>query len=702
MDPADVELLYFADSLFSNHEYPATFIFESELLTDTVENVGFRLRGNTSRLAAKKSFKVSFNTFSAGAKWNGLEKLNLNGEHNDPSIMRSKLGWEMAQQAGLIAPYVSYTRLYVNEIYAGLYINVEHYDEQFLESRFGSDAGNLYKCHYPANLDFISNNPDDYKQAPWGGPRTYELKTNTEADDYSGLAHFIDVLNNTSSNALACELEKVFDVQKYLRALAFELVIGHWDGYVFNNNNFYLYQRPSDGKFEFIQYDIDNTAGIDWFGNDWTTQNIYDYTNGTRPLYERLLNQDTYRDQFSYFVYEFMTEIAPLEDIEARAEELLALITEAGLEDEFRVFDYGFTDDDFLNAKDEAWGEHVDYGILPYYEGRYGWNYVQLETTAQPTLFHVEDNAPLVNSQLRLAVSPIFPAETVSMSYTLDDGEAQTVELNDEGINGDTSEGDGIWETNLNLEGLGDFIEYSISVTSNGTLAAQPCPTKVWITPANDNLVLNELMSDNESFNSDEFGEFDDWFELWNGNGAPVLPSNYWVSDNLEQPLKFKLAGSTIPTSGFRLLWADHDEEQGVNHCNFALQNSGEELLILKIQDGSMRLVDYISFGQLAPDVSYGREVDGSPIWINFETPTPNSENGIVDIVSYQVENALPYPNPTTGILHLPSNDNWTFHDISGKQVSVPLNGSTANLQLLTSGVYLLKCEERIIRILKK
>jgi len=164
--PSDLELIYFTDSLFSNHEYTATFIFESSQLTDTVENIGFRLRGNTSRLAEKKSFKVSFNTFTPGEKWNGLEKLNLNGEHNDPSILRTKLGWEMAQEAGLVAPHVAYTRLFINNLYAGLYLNVEHYDEQFVESRFGSSAGNLFKCGYSADLAFISNNPEDYKVDP--------------------------------------------------------------------------------------------------------------------------------------------------------------------------------------------------------------------------------------------------------------------------------------------------------------------------------------------------------------------------------------------------------------------------------------------------------------------------------------------------------------------------------------------------------
>ena len=35
-----------------------------------------------------------------------------------------------------------------------------------------------------------------------------ELKINKEADDYSDLAHFIDILNNTPDEDLVCELDK--------------------------------------------------------------------------------------------------------------------------------------------------------------------------------------------------------------------------------------------------------------------------------------------------------------------------------------------------------------------------------------------------------------------------------------------------------------------------------------------------------------
>ena len=39
-----------------------------------------------------------------------LEKMKLNGEHNDVSILRSKLANELCVQAGIIAPRTSYVK----------------------------------------------------------------------------------------------------------------------------------------------------------------------------------------------------------------------------------------------------------------------------------------------------------------------------------------------------------------------------------------------------------------------------------------------------------------------------------------------------------------------------------------------------------------------------------------------------------------
>ena len=284
------------DNAYSNQEWPATFVYESSAGIDTVENVGMRLRGNTSREAAKKSFKVSFNTFTPGASWNGLEKLNLNGNHNDPSMLRARMVWEFMRAQGHVAPRVSHVRVYVNGEYRGLYINVEHVDEEFIQKRFKHDDGNLWKCTYPGDLAYLGEDPEAYKLTPWwSDQRVYELKTNTVEDDYSAIAELCTVIGTVPDDEFECALEAIFDVDAFLKTAAMEILVGHWDNYIGNHNNYYLYERPTDGRLMMISYDVDNTLGIEW-GGGWATHNVYQWDQwGERPLYERVMGIEQYR-----------------------------------------------------------------------------------------------------------------------------------------------------------------------------------------------------------------------------------------------------------------------------------------------------------------------------------------------------------------------------------------------------------------------
>ena len=84
--------------------------------------------------------------------------MNLNGNHNDPSMMRARMVWEYMRAQGYIAPRISHVRLYINDEYKGLYINVEHVDEEFIQKRFKHDHGNLWK-YLPADLADLGDNP---------------------------------------------------------------------------------------------------------------------------------------------------------------------------------------------------------------------------------------------------------------------------------------------------------------------------------------------------------------------------------------------------------------------------------------------------------------------------------------------------------------------------------------------------------------
>lgn len=141
--------------------------------------------------------------------------------------------------------------------------------------------------------------------------------------------------------------------------------------------------------------------------------------------------------------------------------------------------------------------------------------------------------------------------------------------------------------------------------------------------------VINEVMASNLSVVSDNYGEFDDWLEIYNPNPDTLDLGDYYLSDNLILPTRFKILAGTdttkIPPYGFLLVWADDDTEQGLLHTNFKFNSTGDHVY-LYAPDGET-LLDSISFGAQGVDVSYGRSYDASPAWINFPVPTPHATN---------------------------------------------------------------------------
>ena len=140
-------------------------------------------------------------------------------------------------------------KLYLNGDYRGLYLNVEHIDMSLSKRFIDDDGGNLYKASWGADLNYWGTNASSYRSV-------YELKTNEDSNDYTAFILFLDSLNNISDSDFPCYMERNFEVNHYLKTLATEILIGHWDGYAFNKNNFYLYRQPSIGKFVFIEYDL--------------------------------------------------------------------------------------------------------------------------------------------------------------------------------------------------------------------------------------------------------------------------------------------------------------------------------------------------------------------------------------------------------------------------------------------------------------
>lgn len=146
----------------------------------------------------------------------------------------------------------------------------------------------------------------------------------------------------------------------------------------------------------------------------------------------------------------------------------------------------------------------------------------------------------------------------------------------------------------------------------------------VWI---NEWMALNNTIPDPAG--SPDNPEFNDWFELYNPNEAPVNLSGFVLSNSPTDQTKFRIpSGYVIPGRGYLLVWADNQSSQNSPqrpdlHVNFRLSGDGEAIALF---DPEGKLVDSVSFGPQQANVSEGRATAGGP-FVRFPNPTPGTAN---------------------------------------------------------------------------
>ena len=422
--PAD-SLVVLYDSVLSDHYYLARFIFDDHENRDTLENIGFRLRGNSSRYSKKKSFKISFNEYVSGRKYQGVKKINLNGEHNDPSMIREKLFYDIWKKAGMVERRTSFVKVYINNSYYGLYTNLEEMEKEWLTLVYPDNGGNLYKCTFPADLVYHGPDPQPYKDlqnTTVTGGRVYELQTNKSQDDYAHLVDLISALNHQPDAAFATDISSILDVDHFLKALALDVATGNWDDYSYNNNNYYLYDNPFNSKFDYITYDPDNTFGVDWFDIDWATRDCRNWIKQGMPLplSQKLLAIPAFYDKYKLFLDTIANTVINPDSIFAHIDALKQLIQQAAIEDTYRTLDYGYTVADFNNALTQASGAHVTYGIK---------HFLTTRSHAILTPLHAAGISGNGADNQPLSVFPNPAGETISFSLTNPSGQVVTAKI---------------------------------------------------------------------------------------------------------------------------------------------------------------------------------------------------------------------------------------------------------------------------------
>ncbi|MGH7555173.1 MAG: CotH kinase family protein, partial [Longimicrobiales bacterium] len=222
-------------------EFPANATIDGE----TFANVSIRKKGfYGSADQFKPSLKIDSNDLVGGQLIAGLEHLTFNNARQDPSLVKQCLGYALFEAAGLPASRCNFANVTVNGLNLGVYVHVEEIEEQpYLGRYFANTTGNIYEGTLSDFRTTFVN--------------TFERKNNEENPSQADLAAIVAAAIVPDGQPMPA-LGALVNMDAFHTYWAMEGLIGHWDGYQSNRNNFWIYFDPNNGgRANFLPWGID-------------------------------------------------------------------------------------------------------------------------------------------------------------------------------------------------------------------------------------------------------------------------------------------------------------------------------------------------------------------------------------------------------------------------------------------------------------
>lgn len=323
---------------------------------------GVRFRGNASyQMGIKRNpFHIKLNIAGGDSliAHQGLTSLKLSSALRDPSMVREMLFTEIAGKY-MAAPQASYTNLFINDEYVGIFINVESVDAQFVKKHFDSSDNPFFK----AGVDYAPETAAGCRQRIFGSlefePNLACYKGNFEMESERGweeIQELTRVLNQDPKN-----IEKILDVDAALWMLALNNVMVNLSSYSGNySQNYYLYM-DEHGRFQPVHWDLNLAFGSfknTGSGSDLELKDLQRLSptlhadNPLKPLVSQLLKDPLYRKTYLAHIRQILSENFDNGWYEKRAKELQGMILTAFNDDKNKQYSL----DDFQKNLTETVG----------------------------------------------------------------------------------------------------------------------------------------------------------------------------------------------------------------------------------------------------------------------------------------------------------------------------------------------------------
>jgi len=461
-------------------------IGEAEINGEMYKNIGVRWRGTRSftRGAKRNGLNIKLDYINRSQKIQGHGTLKLSKALRDPSLLREVMSYEIARKY-MPAPRANYTRVYINDEFYGLFVNVEAIDDAFLKKHFGSNDGALFK----ANQNAGDNEPVGCKNELYGSLEYENSATcylnNFEIESKDGwdeLIKLTETLNDDSKN-----ISDILNIDRTLWMLAYNNVLGNLSSYSGKNSvNYYLYQDES-GQFNPIIWDMNLSFGSlksAGDGSDLNSQQMQELDpllhvdNPYKPLISKLLANDFYQKLYLSHVRQIMRENFYNGDYKDRAKALQSLIRNDFVHDSGNRYKI----EDFDNSLDKTIGKRSKIpGIVQYMSKRTSFLNKYPKVMAVPPKMEqpeVEKRAQLSSgniSSFKIRVKSDRFTDRMKIVYRLNGtGDFMEKDIKDDGKNNDGAAKDGMYCVTITPTNGEKTIEYYIWAENPSMISFSP------------------------------------------------------------------------------------------------------------------------------------------------------------------------------------------------------------------------------------
>lgn len=674
----------------------------------TFTQVGVKYKGNSSYNPnnVKNPFHIELNHV-VDQDYQHYTDIKLSNGFSDPSYIREALSYDILKNY-MDCPLSNFAQVYVNGTHIGLYSNDEAINKHFLGNHFYSCESEFIKCNPlgGAGPGGGGANPD----LTWLGAdsslyqSSYELKSDY---GWKELVRFIDTLNNNTNG-----LENLLDIDRAIWMLAFNNVLVNLDSYSGQfKQNYYLY-KDLNGRWVPTVWDLNMSFG-GFPGNGLSVSAMQNLSplfsnDAAHPLIQKLLSNVRYGKMYIAHLRTITDEFIANGLYLERAAYFRNIIDVAVQSSPNGFYNYTqFQNSLTTNTTGGGGGPGGSSvpGIQVLMNARNTYFQSTTEFSQQPPV--IDDVHPVSSPAIYGAEASIQAHVTGATAVFLGFRTNHThrffrISMFDDGMHNDGAAGDGIFGASFLIDGTApEFYIWAENAIAGAFSPARAEHEFYTIEVASQPLlsgtvVINEILTSN-SVQEDEYGESNDWIELFNRSGNVVDLSGAHLSDTIADLFRWTFRQGTLIGPGeYLMVWADDDEEQWFHHTNFNLNSIGETLLL---SDSTGNVMDQIVFPLQAQDISYGRYPNGFGDWSYMETTYAAQNNTPLSVSKLHSlsEAILVWPNPATTNLFLKSESSplhsMAIFDLSGKKVGgKSINSSQVEIDLshYSAGLYIL------------